>query len=105
MHESKSDPYLAPSFTVGNRLMRLAWEIVYTVLFRPSPRPLHAWRSFLLRCFGAKMGRSCHIYPGAKIWAPWNLTMEEHSCLADNVDCYCVAPIRIGIHATVSQYS
>ncbi|HLF97416.1 MAG TPA: putative colanic acid biosynthesis acetyltransferase [Methylococcaceae bacterium] len=31
--------------------------------------------------------------------------MEEHSCLADNVDCYCVAPIAIGAHATVSQYS
>jgi putative colanic acid biosynthesis acetyltransferase WcaF len=31
--------------------------------------------------------------------------MEPHSCLADNVDCYCVAPIRVGAHATVSQYS
>jgi putative colanic acid biosynthesis acetyltransferase WcaF len=31
--------------------------------------------------------------------------MEAHSCLADDVDCYCVAPIRIGAHATVSQYS
>ena len=31
--------------------------------------------------------------------------MEEHSCLADDVDCYCVARIRIGVHATVSQHS
>jgi putative colanic acid biosynthesis acetyltransferase WcaF len=31
--------------------------------------------------------------------------MGPHSCLADNVDCYCVAPIRVGEHATVSQYS
>ena len=66
MQASKSDPYLAPSFTVGNRLMRLAWGIAYTLLFRPSPRPMHAWRSFLLRCFGAKMGASCHIYPGSQ---------------------------------------
>ena len=31
--------------------------------------------------------------------------MEAHSCLANDVDCYCVAPIRVGAHATVSQYS
>jgi putative colanic acid biosynthesis acetyltransferase WcaF len=31
--------------------------------------------------------------------------MQAHSCLADDVDCYCVAPITLGAHATVSQYS
>jgi putative colanic acid biosynthesis acetyltransferase WcaF len=31
--------------------------------------------------------------------------MDAYSCLADYVDCYCVAPIRLGSHATVSQYS
>lgn len=31
--------------------------------------------------------------------------MDAHSCLANDVDCYCVAPIRVGEHATVSQYA
>ena len=31
--------------------------------------------------------------------------MAEHSTLAPKVDCYCVAPIHIGAHTTVSQYS
>jgi putative colanic acid biosynthesis acetyltransferase WcaF len=31
--------------------------------------------------------------------------MGDYSCLAPDVDCYCVAPIRIGSHSTVSQYS
>lgn len=31
--------------------------------------------------------------------------MEAGSCLSDDVDCYCVAPITIGAYATVSQYS
>lgn len=43
--------------------------------------------------------------PSAKIWAPWNLTMAEEACLSHHVDCYCVAPVTIGAHATVSQYS
>jgi putative colanic acid biosynthesis acetyltransferase WcaF len=29
--------------------------------------------------------------------------MEEFSTLSADVDCYCVAPVKIGAHATVSQ--
>jgi putative colanic acid biosynthesis acetyltransferase WcaF len=31
--------------------------------------------------------------------------MGKHSCLANDVDCYSVAPIKLGAHATVSQYA
>lgn len=31
--------------------------------------------------------------------------MKPKSCLANDVDCYCVDKITIGSHATVSQYS
>jgi putative colanic acid biosynthesis acetyltransferase WcaF len=31
--------------------------------------------------------------------------MADHNCLSFNVDCYCVAPVKIGSHVTVSQYS
>jgi putative colanic acid biosynthesis acetyltransferase WcaF len=31
--------------------------------------------------------------------------MREHSCLGDYSDCYNVAPVTIGSHATVSQYA
>src|SRR6202142_682690 len=50
-----ADPYLRPSFSFSNRMRRLAWSICWTLLFRPSPRPFHAWRAFLLRCFGARL--------------------------------------------------
>jgi len=74
------------------------------LLFRPSPRPLHAWRRFLLRTFGAKVERGVRVYPGARIWAPWNLTLREYAVLGPDVNCYCVAPIEIGAQTTVSQY-
>jgi putative colanic acid biosynthesis acetyltransferase WcaF len=90
--------------TGGNRALRVLWGIAWLILYRPSPRPLHAWRRMLLRLFGARVGRHAHPYPGAKIWAPWNLSMDVASCLSDHVDCYSVAPITIGAYATVSQY-
>jgi putative colanic acid biosynthesis acetyltransferase WcaF len=88
-----------------NKLARTAWCVVWFVLFRPSPKPWHGWRRFLLRCFGAKVGRGAHPYPSARIWAPWNLEMGDGSCLADGVDCYNVARIRLGHSALVSQRS
>lgn len=90
---------------LANRLRRLLWGFVWLLFFRPSPRVLHFWRCALLRLFGAKIGRNVHPYPTARIWAPWNLEMGDHSCLADGVDCYCVDKITIGAHSTVSQYS
>jgi putative colanic acid biosynthesis acetyltransferase WcaF len=88
-----------------NKLMRVLWGIVWQLLFRPSPRIFHGWRRMLLRLFGASIGKGVHPYPSANIWGPWNLVMGDHSCLADDVDCYCIDKISIGANSTVSQYS
>lgn len=88
-----------------NRVARILWGLAWVVLYRPSPRPLFFWRRGLLRCFGAEIGRNAHPYPSCRIWAPWNLRMAEDSCLADGVDCYCVAQIVLGVSAIVSQGS
>lgn len=61
--------------TAGNKFMRAVWGLVWLGLYRPSPVPLHAWRRFLLRLFGAKIGAGAHPYPSSRIWAPWNLVM------------------------------
>ena len=97
LHESR--------ITLANKLARALWGGVWIALFRPSPVPLHAWRRFLLRCFGANIGKRALPYPSARIWAPWNLTMADDSCLSYQVDCYCVDKIYLGPRVTVSQYS
>lgn len=98
-----NNPYERPSFSVGNRLLRAVWGVVHLLLFRPSPRPLHRWRAFLLRLFGAQLGRHVHIYPSVKVWAPWNLVCEDHVGVGDGVTLYSMARIHIGHHAVVSQ--
>lgn len=100
---SRVDPYLAPSFSFANRLVRFCWMFVYAALFRPSPRPCHGWRRFLLRCFGAKMGRDSKVYSTARVWAPWNLTCEDAVAVAEDAIVYNPKPIRLESHAIVSQ--
>ena len=101
----KGDVSGCPSpHSLGNKAGRVLWGLAWAVLYRPSPKIFHGWRRWLLRLFRARIGRGVHTHPSARIWAPWNLEMD-HSCLAHNVDCYCVGSVRIGAHATVSQYS
>lgn len=93
------------SHSRANQLARLLWGVVWVFLFRPSPRFLYGWRRFLLRLFGAQVGREAHIYPSARIWAPWNLEIGAFSALGHAVDCYCVDRVCIGAHVGISQYS
>jgi putative colanic acid biosynthesis acetyltransferase WcaF len=101
--ETASDPYLRPAFGRTDRLRRLVWNLCWLLLYRISPRPLHGWRSLLLRLFGAKMGPNCHFYPGSKIWAPWNLVCADQVTAADGADIYNQAPVSLGSHVILSQ--
>jgi putative colanic acid biosynthesis acetyltransferase WcaF len=101
--ETAADPYLRPAFNSSDRLRRLVWNLCWLLLYRPSPRPFHAWRSLLLRIFGAKMGPHCHFYPGSRIWAPWNLICADQVTAADGAEIYNPAPIRMDSHAILSQ--
>ena len=91
--------------SLTNKLGRVVWALVWGTLFRWSPRVLFGWRRFLLRCFGAVVGKNARISPSVKVWAPWNLVVGNEVAIAHDVDCYCVDRLTIGDHATVSQYS
>lgn len=97
------DTVSGPSFSLANRLARVLWGIISLLFFRYSPKPLHAWRAFLLRLFGAKVGRGVHIYPGVKIWAPWNLELAEQCGIANGVILYSQGKISVGKRVVISQ--
>lgn len=101
----RTTPLQRHAISPRNRMARVLWGLARVLLFRPSPRVMHKWRCFLLRLFGAKIEGPCYVYPSARVWAPWNLDLGAHATLADHVDCYSVAKIRIGAYSTVSQYS
>jgi len=102
---SNTDSFTGASFSLKNRIGRVAWNIVYALFFRFSPAPFHAWRSFLLRCFGAKVGKGVHVYPGVKIWAPWNLELKDQCGIASGATLYSQGFISIGRRAVISQDS
>lgn len=89
-----------------NQLARLLWTITWLLFARWLPRSVgKSWKRFLLQLFGAKLHKTAHIYSSVKIYMPWNLEMQEYSCLAPQVDCYNVDKVTIGAHSTISQKS
>ena len=92
------------SFSFQNKIGRLLWQIISLFLFRPfGSRLFKKWRVLVLKCFGAKIEWSSHIYASVKIWAPWNLELGENSSLGPNVDCYNQGSISIGSNTIISQ--
>lgn len=92
-----------PSFSIENRMLRALWSLVNLLLFRFSPRPFHAWRAFLLRLFGAKIGEGCHVYPSVTVWAPWNLNLGNHVGIGDRTIIYCMDRVTVGDYSVISQ--
>lgn len=85
-----------------NRIARVIWQAAYVCLFRPTPWFMGAWRSWLLRRFGARI-KFARLHPSAKIWAPWLLELGEQVYVDMNVNLYNPFGIRIGDRVVISQ--
>ncbi|WP_112436917.1 putative colanic acid biosynthesis acetyltransferase [Rhizobium sp.] len=92
-----------PSFSVRHRALRLAWGIAWALLAAWTPAPLHRWRAFLLRLFGARLSRNARVHGSACIWFPPHLVMEENTLIGRGAIIYSIAPVRIGRGAVISQ--
>lgn len=85
------------------RIRLLLWLSAWTVFCQWTPKPFNFFRIFVLRLFGAKISYGAFVHQRARIAHPWNLLMEEGSCLGDGAHAYSLASISIHRGATVAQ--
>lgn len=81
---------------------RFMWTAI-SPFFRYSPRRFFAWRNFLLRTFGAEIGKNVCIYPSAKIYLPWKLSIGDFSSIGEWSLIYNLGNIKIGRKVTISH--
>lgn len=91
--------------TFAERAGQFWWTVVWHLLFRWSPPPMHGWRTLLLRLFGAKVGRRVQIWPSVRIDFPWNLTIDDGVVIAHKVIINCMGTVHIGPRTRISQHS
>jgi putative colanic acid biosynthesis acetyltransferase WcaF len=81
------------------------WWMVDAIFFRLSPQVFYGWRRFLLRAFGARIGKGVLIRPTATVTYPWKLTIGNWSWIGDHATLYTLGEIVIGESSVISQHS
>ncbi len=91
---------------LGNKVCRAVWNVARLCLFRPfGTKVFRLWRLFVLRLFGADVAWSADVYASARVWAPWQLSMHEGSCIGPHAIVYNQARVTLGADACLSQYA
>jgi putative colanic acid biosynthesis acetyltransferase WcaF len=81
--------------------LRVSWGIGQYA-FKLSPRPFFAWRRWVLRIFGAVVGRQVHVYPSTRIYMPWNVEIGDWAAIGEDAFIYSLGRVRIGARAAIS---
>ncbi|SHN23897.1 WcaF family extracellular polysaccharide biosynthesis acetyltransferase [Mucilaginibacter sp. OK098] len=87
----------------GNAIKRLLWYYVNLVFLKGGLLPSSSFNIFLLRLFGAKIGKGVIIKPGANVKYPWHLTIGNHTWIGENVWIDCLVAITMGDNVCISQ--
>ena len=96
---------LPENFRGKNAFVVQLWWIVQGTFFRMSPQFLYGFRNFLLRLFGAKIGKKVIIRPTVRITYPWKVSIGDYSWIGDDVVLYSLGEIEIGKNVVISQKS
>jgi len=87
------------------KLIRAIWMLVGKPVFRLSFHNWYGFRAWLLRLFGAKVGKGVRIRPSVNVEIPWNLDIKDGVTVGDYAILYSLGVITIGERTIVSQYA
>jgi putative colanic acid biosynthesis acetyltransferase WcaF len=86
----------------GNFFSRACWYIVSSCFFK-SAFPFYAPKRFLLRLFGAKVGKGVVIKPHVTIKYPWHLITGNYVWIGERVWIDNLATVTLKDNTCISQ--
>jgi putative colanic acid biosynthesis acetyltransferase WcaF len=93
----------SPFHPGGNAIKRVLWYYLNALFLKTSLIPFNGFKIFLMRTFGAKIGKGVTVKPGVNIKYPWNLTIGHHTWVGENVWIDSLVPVIIGNNVCISQ--
>jgi putative colanic acid biosynthesis acetyltransferase WcaF len=93
----------SPFHPGGNLIKRGLWYYLNALFLKTSLVPSNGFKVFLLRLFGAKIGKKVTVKPGVNVKYPWHLTIGDHTWIGENVWIDSLVPVIIGNNVCISQ--
>lgn len=87
----------------ASRFKQIAWYFVNIFFFKNPLSVLSPFKAWLLRLFGARLGKGVVIKPSVNIKFPWKLRIGHHSWLGEGVWIDNLSEVTIGSNVTLSQ--
>ncbi|MBU2649739.1 MAG: WcaF family extracellular polysaccharide biosynthesis acetyltransferase [Bacteroidetes bacterium] len=84
-------------------LKRVLWFITNALFFQCPLSTLSTFKCFLLRMFGAKVGKGVVIKPSVNIKYPWKLQIGDHVWIGEKAWIDNLDEVVIGSHCCISQ--
>jgi len=106
MQNNKTDlsKYNNSEYNPGkNAVVRILWYFINVLFFINPLNPISSLKVFLLKIFGAKIGKGVNIKPSVNIKYPWRLKIGDYSWIGENVWIDNLANVEIGKNCCISQ--
>jgi putative colanic acid biosynthesis acetyltransferase WcaF len=101
--ETNLDEYDNSWYKPGHFLKRFSWYLFNILVFKTSLFPIYRFKVFLLRLFGARIGRNVLIKPLVNIKYPWFLEIGHNVWIGEKVWIDNLAMVSIGNNVCLSQ--
>ena len=87
----------------GNHFKRILWYYCNMIFFKSGWFPFYRFKVFILRLFGASIGKAVLIKPNVNIKYPWLLTIRNDVWIGEEVWIDNYALVTIGNNVCISQ--
>ena len=96
--------YNINNYSTGrNGIIRLLWYFTNVLFFLNPLNPVSFIKVFLLRIFGAEVGKGVNFKPSVNIKYPWRLKVGNYAWIGEKVWIDNLADIQIGDNSCISQ--
>ncbi|MDC0584097.1 WcaF family extracellular polysaccharide biosynthesis acetyltransferase [Bacteroidales bacterium] len=96
----ESDIYISGG---KNKIKKLLWFFTSAIIFQSPLFPIVKLKIFLLRLFGAKIGKGVNIKPLVYIKFPWRLNIGDHVWIGEKVWIANEGTLTIGNNVCISH--
>jgi len=84
-------------------IVRTVWHFVNALLLQSPLNPSSQVKIFVLRLFGARIGKGVVLKPSLNVKYPWNLRIGDYSWVGENAWLDSLVSITIGSNCCISQ--